>query len=470
MAVMETRGSGFRVNWRLGGSRTGARQSCTFSAADPQGPRELADAKKLAAFAKGIVESRGHALTRGELYDLVIGKADVDVTVPTFKEWVGTYIADRRRMRDVQPDVIVYYERMLTARAVPHLGHLRLTEIDHEALRSWVAWMSSSRITIGSKNRRAGDRLLSSSTIRRAHAIVHACLGAAVPKWLAVNPAARAAGSSKHSTGLPRKAPFQGMFLSDDEVRMILDHCDEHIRDMVQVAVSTGMRLGELVALQARFVVFDRDGHATVLVRQALKNDLTVGEPKSEMSRRDITVDVAASRILRARVEGRKPSSLVFPSPRGGMWDEGNFRDRYWYRAVAAAMRCVEHPPPAPVKPARGPARALRHNEVSSCLCQSRLQRRPRFHDLRHTHASALIADGWHAKKIQVRLGHANYQTTMNVYGHLIDSGSRDELQGIADRFAARPVVEDVVTPRRRGGSSARRVRGGRVRRLLVRR
>lgn len=45
--------------------------------------------------------------------------------------------------------------------------------------------------------------------------------------------------------------------------------------------------------------------------------------------------------------------------------------------------------------------------------------KRIRFHDLRHTSATLLIANGVHAKIIQERLGHANIGTTMNIYGHV---------------------------------------------------
>lgn len=45
-----------------------------------------------------------------------------------------------------------------------------------------------------------------------------------------------------------------------------------------------------------------------------------------------------------------------------------------------------------------------------------------RFHDLRHTHASLLIATGVHPKAIQARLGHASITTTLNTYGHLMPS------------------------------------------------
>ena len=43
------------------------------------------------------------------------------------------------------------------------------------------------------------------------------------------------------------------------------------------------------------------------------------------------------------------------------------------------------------------------------------------FHDLRHTHAALLIAQGEHPKVIQERLGHASIKTTLDTYGHLFD-------------------------------------------------
>ena len=49
-----------------------------------------------------------------------------------------------------------------------------------------------------------------------------------------------------------------------------------------------------------------------------------------------------------------------------------------------------------------------------------------RVHDLRHTHAAWLIADGEHPKAIQTRLGHGSISVTMDRYGHLMD-GLDDE-------------------------------------------
>lgn len=463
MATLEVRGNSIRVSWRLGGARSGARQSCTFSGPD------IEETKAVAETAKRLVEARGHNLTRPECYNALLGtEPEPDApAVPTFAEWVETYVADRERLRDIQPDVIKGYRSILRSRAVPFLGHHRLTDISPDTIRDWVAWLSSSRITMGNRHKRLGNRVISPTTVRRVHAITHACLSAAVPKWLPVNPAARPPGASKHSSGLPRKSNFKGMFLTADEVALILGHCSPKIRDMAIIMHRSGLRLGEIIALRVCNVVFDRNGNATIRVREGLKNDETVGEPKSESSVRDVTLGAEPSRILAQCVKGRRINDLVFQTPRGGRWDEHNFRDRYWWPAVAAAMRCSEHPPPAPAKPVRGPARKWRNDEVSACTCPARLHRRPRPHDLRHTHASDLIALGWHARKIQGRLGHSTYQITMNIYGHLMNNGSPEELEDLDALHA--PAVP-AIRLRERGGSVRRPVRPGGVPRLVSRR
>jgi integrase len=56
-----------------------------------------------------------------------------------------------------------------------------------------------------------------------------------------------------------------------------------------------------------------------------------------------------------------------------------------------------------------------------------------RFHDLRHTHASLLIAAGVHPKAIQARLGHSGISVTMDRYGHLMPSA----FEGVGTRLDA---------------------------------
>jgi integrase len=52
-----------------------------------------------------------------------------------------------------------------------------------------------------------------------------------------------------------------------------------------------------------------------------------------------------------------------------------------------------------------------------------------RFHDLRHSCAAILISQGWNAKKIQERLGHASIRTTLDRYGHLFEGHDAELLE-----------------------------------------
>jgi integrase len=49
-----------------------------------------------------------------------------------------------------------------------------------------------------------------------------------------------------------------------------------------------------------------------------------------------------------------------------------------------------------------------------------------RFHDIRHTHATQLLADGVHPKVAQERLGHSTITTTMDLYSHVTDTMQAD--------------------------------------------
>jgi integrase len=62
-----------------------------------------------------------------------------------------------------------------------------------------------------------------------------------------------------------------------------------------------------------------------------------------------------------------------------------------------------------------------------------------RFHDLRHSHVAALIAQGEHPKVIQTRLGHSSIKVTLDQYGHLFE--------GLDEAAAAR--LDEVLAAQR---------------------
>lgn len=446
MASIEPTTNGYILKWRLGGKRTGAPQSLTFKV--PPGHRPTAT-RKLAEAAKQLVESRTHALTREQVRAAILGDEPTTTvsTAPTFAAWMGTYLEERRRSGDAQPDTIARYEQVLRARALPYLGHLRLDEITVDTIRDWVRWMVAA-------GRRPDGKPMAAGTLRRAHAILHGCLGAAAPRIIPANPVARPVGARKHIAGLPKSTTAEGMFLEPWEVDAIRANASPVLQDMMDVAVRTGLRLGELVVLRVRDLAL-AGGRPHIKVVRALKDDGSIGAPKSAKSRRDVNISGQVLGVLQRRCAGKAADDLVFPAPRGGVWDENNLRRRHWLPAVAAAQRCAEHPPPEPAKQATGPRRKLRPDEVSTCTCPGRVRRTPRFHDLRHSAASLMIEAGMTAKQVQIRMGHASFQITMDVYGHLWERSGVDRLDEVDRLLSGAPVPAatrraDVATRRSR--------------------
>ena len=178
----------------------------------------------------------------------------------------------------------------------------------------------------------------------------------------------------------PQGEDQEMQILTPPEIRRLLDAADEPTRTLLLCAVLTGMRRGELLGL--RWEDIDLEGHS-VFVRRALWRGKIV-TPKSRRSRR--TIDMAPTlRSALTRLPSRFQGGLVFCRPDGKPIDPDNFTHREW-------------------------ARVLRRAEL----------RRMRLHDLRHTYASLLIAQGAHPKYIQAQLGHASIQTTLDRYGHLM--------------------------------------------------
>jgi integrase len=180
-------------------------------------------------------------------------------------------------------------------------------------------------------------------------------------------------------------------------------------RTLYLVAVSTGVRRGELLGLKWQDIDLDR---AKLMVRRSLsrlRGALVFGEVKTKRSRRTINLSRACVEALRAhkawQASERKrlgnawiEHGLVFPTGVG-----------------------------TPMEP-RNLARRLDQDLARAKLPHIRI------HDLRHTYASLMIAEHVEIALISETLGHANVSTTYNIYVHLLDS-QRNEGADAMDRL-----------------------------------
>jgi len=118
-------------------------------------------------------------------------------------------------------------------------------------------------------------------------------------------------------------------------------------------------------------------------------------------------------------VAGKRPDDLVFSSPEGGPLRHGNFYVRHFKPAVFRA-------------------------DLSS---------RTRYHDLRHSYASRLIAEGATALTVMRRLGHSSIKVTYDTYGHLLpeqEEALTDRLDAIGRAARPTPTATVEVHSRRR--------------------
>ncbi len=238
------------------------------------------------------------------------------------------------------------------------------------------------------------------ATVRKAYQLLAAALDAAVESGLIGRSPCRGVKLPKLETTAEIR------FLDAAEINLLADAIDSRYSAMVLAAAYTGLRFSELRALRVDRINTLR---RTIRVAASLvesRGQFYFEEPKSEASRRTVRVPPFLVDVLAAHLTMYGDGwDLVFSAPSGGPIRRNNFRRRIWLPAVE---KSVGRP----------------------CT----------FHDLRHSHAALLIAQGEHPKVIQERLGHASIKTTLDTYGHLFEG--LDE--AAADRLEATFAAADV--------------------------
>ena len=401
------------VKWRLGGTRGGAPQS------EPFDTRADAHTFKLHVEAAGHRWPENWIPRRGWAEGWVPGHGWINTSQDDEPEAEPVIFADFARelidsMTGIAERTRADYHRELELHLIPHFGQVNLrdvTQLKPKDVRAWVNQLrtglpypkASYRTPNPSRGRQKEPgwlrKPLSAKFIHNLHGLLFSICEAAVredPPIRPSNPAAR--------TRLPRadhEADTEMCLLTREEFTLLRDSMHPDVRDMVEVFVRTGMRYSELVALQVRDVSFtptiDHEGQQQVRghldVRRAWKrgpnNTFHLGAPKTRSSRRRLPLSPRTIDLLRPRLEGKKPEEFVFTTDQGSWWRHSSFYGRRWAPGVKEAQR-------------RG------------------LGKKPRIHDLRHTHVAWLIEKDVHVFKIQRRLGHTSITTTMDRYGHLV--------------------------------------------------
>lgn len=263
----------------------------------------------------------------------------------------------------IQPDTRAEYERYARTHLAP-LADALVSDVDRDMLARWVAKLGSSG--------------LSPKSIKNVHGFLSAVMATSVREGLIDrNPC--------QGMRLPRTDSHEQRFLSADEYLAIRAELPNQYRPLADFLAGTGCRFGEATALTIRDIDWTQ---RTARISKAWKrtpDGWQVGPPKTRRSRRTVWLPSELVAVLEPLRANRPIDALLFASESGRRIPQQTFGHN-WRRAGTNAGTT----PPL-----------------------------PRVHDLRHTHAAWLIAQGVGLATIQDRLGHESITTTVDRYGHL---------------------------------------------------
>jgi integrase len=191
-------------------------------------------------------------------------------------------------------------------------------------------------------------------------------------------------------------AKTERRFYSPVQVRQLLAALTEPCRSIVLLAVLTGMRIGEILALRWKRLDLLR---ATIEVAETF-SDGQFGSPKTRSSNRVIPMSSSLRNVLdahRTRAVLTAPDDLVFCTSKGTPLNSKNL----YNRALAPACDRIKQP-------------------------------RVSWHSFRHTHATQLAESGESLKTAQALLGHSDLETTLNTYMHVIPASQRRAVEQVA--------------------------------------
>ncbi len=295
-----------------------------------------------------------------------------------FDAWAIRWMATTTQLK---PSTRFGYESLLRTHLLPAFGTAQLRRIQPVDVQTWVGELV------------AGG--LSASRTRQAYQLLSAIMkSAVVSRYLNASPCI--------GVRLPRQERREMLFLTADQLARLAAAAGDHA-PLVYLLGYGGLRWGEAAALRRRRVDVLRGRIEVAESAATVAGAIHIGSTKTDQVRTvripafvsELLAEHLAHRATAAPDGATDPDSLVFVAPEGGPLRHSNFRRRVWLPALQASG-------------------------VPSTL---------RIHDLRHTAAALMIAEGAHPKAVQSHLGHSSIQVTMNVYGHLLP----DDLDRLAD-------------------------------------
>ena len=294
----------------------------------------------------------------------------------TFGTWLDHWY-QRECKPHIRPKTQADYENRIYQHIIPELGSIPLAKLTAADLQQFYNRLKEGGRLLRVEQYGPG---LSDRMVKSCHVTCRVALDQAVAQGLILkNPAL--------SCKAPVTRPKEIQVLTGEEIqRLLIQAKEDGCFELLLLELSTGLRRGEILALQWDDLDF-RTGVLRVERQvQRIRGKLVVSQPKTRASSRSILLPTPVLKILE-QYRQSVTSRWMFPSPRKG----DSPRDPAAVRKKLSAV----------LKRARCPA--------------------ARFHDLRHTFATSTLEHGMDVKTLSTVIGHVSSATTLNVYAHVTD-------------------------------------------------
>lgn len=322
------------------------------------------------------------------LNDLRSGKATMSPK-QTVEQYLTHWLEDSRRLR-IELTTLARYRTALHAHLIPAFGYLQLTQLTKERLQQFYA----EKLDAG----------YAPSTIRFIHNVLTSALKDAVADGILLR-------NVCNYVTLPKQKKHKPHVLNKVQAARLVAAARGHrLWFLIVVGLSTGARLGELLAL--RWSDFDLDS-LRIHIRRSVAKAKGVGhvekEPKTSHGVRKVVLTQAVIDAMQEQKE-----YIEQRSKRASRWEDPD---------LVFPNRSGKHMRQDQVL-----------NELRDILREAGLSTDTTFHDLRHSFATLLFAAGVNPKVVQEALGHSNISITLGMYGDVLPD-MQDEIGGITDQF-----------------------------------
>ena len=277
----------------------------------------------------------------------------------------------------VRPRTIERYEGFVRLHVVPAIGRVRLDKLTAQHIQTLYA----QKLEEG----------LSPTTVNTLHMMLHKALKDAV-RWGLI------ARNVCDLVSPPRRAHFE---MKPARIASTVG--------ATVTPVTTGMRRGEILALKWQDIDFDQNSlQVRRIFTRSKGHRYVLAEPKTEKSRRSVILPSITVGLLKQH----RMSQQQAKSEAGEYWQAN---DLVFCTALGTPLN---------------PNKVLERFET--VLKKAGLPH-IRFHDLRHSAATMLLAMGVHSKVVQELLGHNQISMTMDIYSHVLPTMQQEAMSKMND-------------------------------------